>query len=84
MLLFFKCCVFFEAEHQMGRNLSSCSKLDTALVVLYLVTEEGRNSCRESRAVFRANRGVLIMHRTHPTGHAEVWRGTGGQRAHGG
>lgn len=24
------------------------------------------------------------MHRTHPTGHAEVRRGAGGQRAHGG
>lgn len=50
--------------------------------LLYLVPEEGRNPCRESRAVIKANRCVLIMHRTHPTGHPEVRRGAGGQRAH--
>lgn len=48
--------------------------------VLYLVPDEGDKPCSESRN-FRASKHQLI-HRTHSTGHTEVWGSPGRERTH--
>lgn len=48
--------------------------------ILYLVPAEGSKPCSESRT-FRASRHQLI-HRTHSTGHTEVWGSPSWERTH--